>query len=249
MARRLFYVHAVHGGRAIVDGDSAAHLRRVLRVEAGQKYELSDGERLYLAEITGFGLGTVEFSIIEQLPPRSPGACIILYAALLKFDRFEWMIEKATELGASRLIPLVTARSEAGLEKAALKRLPRWNRIAEESGQQCRRLRAMIVDPPLEFASVLAAPHAQRLLLDEDGVTPLLTILRSTPGEIALLTGPEGGWTSQERAASRDAGWSPATLGQSVLRAETAALAALSLVQGWFWVQAAVKNPSDKTRD
>jgi 16S rRNA (uracil1498-N3)-methyltransferase len=107
----------------------------------------------------------------------------------------------------------------------------------------------MIVDPPLEFASVLAAPHAQRLLLDEDGVTPLLTILRSTPGEIALLTGPEGGWTSQERAASRDAGWSPATLGQSVLRAETAALAALSLVQGWFWVQAAVKNPSDKTRD
>ena len=249
MARRLFYVHAVHGGRAIVDGDSAAHLRRVLRVQAGQKYELSDGERLYLAEIAGFGLGSVEFSIIEQLPPRSPGACIILYAALLKFDRFEWMIEKATELGAGRLVPLVTARSEAGLEKAALKRLPRWNRIAEESGQQCRRLRAMPVAAPLHFASVLAAPHSQRLLLDEDGTAPLLTILRSVPGEIALLTGPEGGWTAPERIAARDAGWLAATLGQSVLRAETAALAALSLVQGCFWAQAARENPSDKNLD
>jgi 16S rRNA (uracil1498-N3)-methyltransferase len=239
----LFYVHAVHGGRAIVDGDSAAHLRRVLRVEAGQTYELSDGERLNLAEIAGFGLGTVEFSIIEQLPPRSPGACIILYAALLKFDRFEWMVEKATELGAGRLVPLVTARSEMGLEKAVLKRLPRWNRIAEESGQQCRRLRAMPVDAPLHFASVLAATHSQRLLLDEDGTAPLLTILRSVPGEIALLTGPEGGWTAPERVAARDAGWLAATLGQSVLRAETAALAALSLVQGWFWAQAARENP------
>ena len=237
-------MHAVHGGRAIVDGDAAAHMRRVLRVEAGQKYELSDGERLYLAEITGFGQGTVEFRVLDQLPPRSPGASLVLYAALLKFDRFEWMIEKATELGAGRLVPLVTARSEMGLEKAALKRLPRWNRIAEESGQQCRRLRAMIVDPPLEFASALAAPYSQRLLLDEDGVIPLLPILRSTPGEIALLTGPEGGWTAQERVAARDAGWLAATLGQSVLRAETAALAALSLVQGWFWAQAALENPS-----
>jgi 16S rRNA (uracil1498-N3)-methyltransferase len=245
----LFYTRAVHGGRAIVDGDSAAHLRRVLRVEPGQKYELSDGECLYLAEIAGFGQGTVEFSIIEPLPPRSPGACIVLYAALLKFDRFEWMIEKATELGAGRLVPLATARSEAGLEKAALKRLPRWNRIAEESGQQCRRLRAMSVDAPLQFASALIAPHAQRLLLDEDGTAPLLTILRSVPGEIALLTGPEGGWTSSERAAAHTAGWLAATLGQSLLRAETAALAALSLMQGWFWAQAAVENPSDKNLD
>ena len=244
MARRLFYARAVRGGRAIVDGDAAAHMRRVLRVEAGQKYELSDGERLYLAEITGFGQGTVEFRVLDQLPPRSPGASLVLYAALLKFDRFEWMIEKVTELGAGRLVPLVTARSEMGMEKAALKRLPRWNRIAEESGQQCRRLRAMIVDPPLEFASALAAPYSQRLLLDEDGVIPLLPILRSTPGEIALLTGPEGGWTAQERVAARDAGWLAATLGQSVLRAETAALAALSLVQGWFWAQAALENPS-----
>lgn len=238
----------MHGGRAIVDGDAAAHMRRVLRVEAGQKYELSDGERLYLAEVTGFGQGTVEFRILEQLTPRSPGACIVLYTALLKFDRFEWMIEKATELGAERLVPLVTARSEVGLEKAALKRLPRWNRIAEESGQQCRRLRVMTVDPPLEFASVLDAPHPQRLLLDEDGTAPLLTILRSTPGEIALLAGPEGGWTSPERAVARNAGWLPATLGQPVLRAETAALAALSVVQGWFWAQAALENPSGENR-
>lgn len=244
----MFYAHEVRAGRAFVTGESAEHLRRVLRVEAGQKYELSDGARLYLAEIAGFGPGTVEFRVLEELPARRQGAAIVLYAALLKFDRFEWMIEKATELGAGRLAPVVTERSEAGLEKDALKRLPRWNRIAEESGQQCRRLRAMTVDAPLDLASVLRASHPQRLLLDENGAAPLLTVLRSTSAEIALLTGPEGGWTQRERATAHDAGWIPASLGEQVLRAETAALAALSVIQGWFWVQAAADPPAEEKR-
>jgi 16S rRNA (uracil1498-N3)-methyltransferase len=234
----MFYAREVNAGRAVVAGQSAEHLRRVLRAEPGQKYELSDGARLYLAEIAGLGLETVEFRILEELPVRRYGASILLYAALLKFDRFEWLIEKATELGAGRLAPVVTARTEAGLERAALKRLSRWNRIAEESGQQCRRLRAMTVDAPLELASALRATHAQRVLLDENGAAPLLAILRLPPGEIALLTGPEGGWTPSERAAAHDAGWIPAALGEQILRAETAALAALSLIQGWFWAQA-----------
>ena len=135
-------------------------------------------------------------------------------------------------------MPVVTARTEAGLEKAAIKRLPRWRRIAEESGQQCRRIRALSVEAPLELAEVLRADHVQRVLLDEGGAAPLLTVLRSTPGEIALLTGPEGGWTPLERAAVRAAGWTPADLGEQILRAETAALAGLSLIQGWFWAQA-----------
>jgi 16S rRNA (uracil1498-N3)-methyltransferase len=244
----LFYARAERGGRAIVDGDTAAHMRRVLRVETGQKYELSDGERLYLAEITGFGQGSVEFRVIEDLPARREGARIILYAALVKFDRFERLIEKATELGAGRLVPVVTARSEAGLEKAALKRLPRWNRIAEESGQQCRRLRTMRVDAPLDFASVLHATHPLRLLLDEDGGSPLLKCLRPAIGEIAVLTGPEGGWTPSERAAAQAAGCISATLGEQLLRAETAAIAALSLIQGWWWAEAAAENPTGEIR-
>jgi len=235
----MFYSSEVRAGRAVVTGERAAHLRRVLRVEPGQKYELSDGARLYLAEIAGFGLGTVEFRILEELSARRPGTSLVLYAALVKFDRFEWMIEKAAELGAGRVVPVVTARTEAGLEKAAIKRLPRWRRIAEESGQQCRRIRAMSVEAPLELAEVLRADHVQRVLLDEGGAAPLLTVLRSTPGEIALLTGPEGGWTPLERAAVLEAGWTPAALGEQILRAETAALAGLSLIQGWFWAQAA----------
>ena len=227
--------------RAVVDGENAVHMRRVLRVEAGQKYELSDGERLYLAEIESFGRDTVEFRILEQLPARREGARVILYAALVKFDRLEWMIEKATELGAQRLVPVVTARCEAGLEKAAAKRLGRWSRIAQESGQQCRRLRPMRVETPVELKGVLGANHPLRLILDEEGGTPLLTCLQSRASEIALLAGPEGGWTAAERTAARDAGWVPASLGEQILRAETTALAAVSQIQGWWWAEVAPK--------
>ncbi len=244
----MFYSSEVRAGRAVISGQSAEHLRRVLRVEAGQKYELSDGARLYLAEIAGFGPGTVEFRILEELSARRPGASMVLYAALVKFDRFEWLIEKAAELGAGRVVPVVTARTEAGLEKAAIQRLPRWNRIAEESGQQCRRIRALNVEAPLELAEVLRADHVQRVLLDEGGAAPLLTVLRSTPGEIALLTGPEGGWTPPERAAALAAGWTPAALGEQILRSETAALASLSLIQGWFWAQTASKPPTTENQ-
>ena len=237
MARRLFYARIECGGRAIVDGDTAVHMRRVLRVETGQKYELSDGERLYLAQISGFARDNVEFRILEELPARREGARIVLYAALVKFDRFEWIIEKATELGVSRLVPIVAARSEAGLEKAALKRHARWSRIAEESGQQCRRLRAMAIDTPMDFAATLRTTHALRFMLDENCGSPLLDCLQAGSGEIAVLTGPEGGWTPEERANALAAGWTPATLGEQVLRAETAALAALSQIQGWWWAK------------
>lgn len=237
----MFYVGEVRSGRARVEGDTAQHLRRVLRAEPGQLYELSDGEKLYLAEVAGFGPDAVDFKIVEELPARHSGAPLVLYAALLKFERFEWLIEKACELGAARLVPVAAARSESGLEKAAVARLARWRRIAAESGQQCRRLSPLQIDAPIDFATALAAPHLVRLFLDEEGGRPLISYFSSEPVtdlsslEIAILTGPEGGWTSSERSAAHAAGWVSISLGEQVLRAETAALAALSVVQGWWW--------------
>ena len=128
----------VRNGQAEIAGDEARHLTRVLRVEAGQRYEISDNRNVYLAEIETARKEHVLFRTIEKLPPPAP-PCFELCAALIKFDHFEWMIEKATELGVTEIVPVEATRSERGLEKAAAKRVERWRRIALEASQQSRR--------------------------------------------------------------------------------------------------------------
>src|SRR5262252_3259869 len=118
MARRRFFVNATHSGRAELSGDEAAHLTRVLRVEAGQKYEISDNSRAYLAEVESARKSRVVFRIVEALDPEPGGIEVTLLTALIKFDRFELLIEKATELGVAAIVPVRTVRSEHGLEKA-----------------------------------------------------------------------------------------------------------------------------------
>ncbi|HSW50889.1 MAG TPA: RsmE family RNA methyltransferase, partial [Bryobacteraceae bacterium] len=132
MARRRFFVDRVRDGRAEVEGETAEHLRKVLRAEPGQKLEISDNHCVYLAEIEGFQKGLVRLRLLEQIPAEEPAARVTLLAALVKFDRFEWIVEKATELGVETIIPVAAARSEKGLELAAAKRLDRWRRIAVE---------------------------------------------------------------------------------------------------------------------
>jgi 16S rRNA (uracil1498-N3)-methyltransferase len=158
--------------------------------------------------------------------------------ALIKFERLEWAIEKATELGVSRIVPIEANRSEQGLFQGAQKRVERWRRIAREASEQSRRLRVPeIADPSrLESATEDAATH--RLLLDEKpGTRPLLDAVRVRPGDsVSLLIGPEGGWTDDERRRSGEAGWIAASLGPLVLRAETAACAALAVVAQMFLV-------------
>ncbi|HEY3744318.1 MAG TPA: RsmE family RNA methyltransferase, partial [Bryobacteraceae bacterium] len=132
MARRRFFVSEVRKGGAVIEGEDARHLTRVLRVEAGQRYEISDGDRAYLAEIAAARKEFVEFRIIEDLPPAPRMVTVSLLASLIKFDHFELLIEKATELGVSEIIPVIASRTEAGLEKAVPKRMERWQRIALE---------------------------------------------------------------------------------------------------------------------
>ena len=231
----MFYADEVRSGRAWIHGETAEHLRRVLRVEAGQQFEVSDRQSVYLASVSEFAKQTVVFDLVRQLPARREGAEITLLAALVKFDRFEWMLEKCSELGVGSLTPFVAARSEAGLDKAAAKRQSRWTRICEESGQQCRRLRPMTVGASVSFNEALGVRSAVRLLLDESGGAPLLRCLPGAFGDVAVLVGPEGGWVEQERERALAAGWTAATLGESILRAETAALAAVSQIQGKWW--------------
>ena len=231
MARRLFYVPSVRDGRAHLEGEAAQHLRKVLRAEAGQKYEISDGSGLYLAEISGFGKHRVEFLALERLEPARAPARVRLYAALIKFDHFEWMIEKATELGVDRITPVAAFRTGQGLDRAAVKRHERWERIAAEAGQQSRRLAPPRVDAVADFEEAVRDRAPCRLFLEEErGAPPVLASLPAGLAEIALLAGPEGGWDPRERTAAKEAGWLPVSLGPQVLRAETAAITAVGIV-------------------
>src|SRR5579872_1410903 len=116
--RRRFFVDQVRNGHAEIAGDDARHLTRVLRVEVGQRYEISDNRSVYLAEIETARKEQVIFRTLEKLETPARGPRLVLCAALIKFDRFEWMIEKATELGVTEIVPVQTIRSEHGLERA-----------------------------------------------------------------------------------------------------------------------------------
>ena len=211
----------------------------MLRVETGQRYELSDNQKLYLAEVESARKSEVVFRIIEELPLPAPGARIELLPALFKFDGFEWLIEKATELGAASICPWEAARTDAGLAESAVKRSARWAKIALEASQQARRLRLPVIEPVAEFTDALKREADVRLLLDEAaGAPPIVSILPiERRNHITLLQGPEGGFTSDETRRAIDAGWVSCSLGPTILRAETAAAAALSIVQSWWAVK------------
>ena len=165
-------------GAAEISGDEAEHLTRVLRVEVGQRYEISDNRSVYLAEIESARKKQVIFRIVEKLDSRPEGLRVTLCPALYKFDHFEWMVEKATELGVAAIVPFASARTERGLDRAAEKRVERWRRIALEASQQSRRDRLPEVEDPTTIAAILPREADCRLLLDENpGATPLLRAL------------------------------------------------------------------------
>jgi len=238
--RRRFFVERFDSNSAVLRGDAAHHLGRVLRAEPGQLYELSDGTTVWLARTERVTREAIEFSLVEPLPVRQPRLRVALLLAIVKFDRFEWSLEKATELGVDVIVPLAAARSEKALVVAAAKRAARWQKILFEAAQQSRRLRPPTLRaaarPAAAFRRVgalLAAPHSQpllKLLLSERAeASPLRTVLEGKNGaSAALAIGPEGGWREDELRAAREAGFAEASLGANILRAETAVVAALA---------------------
>ncbi|MFN7932469.1 MAG: RsmE family RNA methyltransferase [Bryobacteraceae bacterium] len=232
MARRLFFVDEIHSGAAEIHGDDAMHLTRVLRVEVGHRYEISDNRQLYLAEVEEARKQHVVFRVLEKLETRPAPVRMHLFAALIKFDHFEWTLEKATELGVARITPVLSERVEKGLDKATGKRMERWLRILKESAQQSRRWWLPEMDEPVKFSRLLLE-DGLRLVLEESVAPALLSVLpeaRSPEDEVKLLVGPEGGWADHERVELTEAGWKAVSLGPTVLRAETAAAAGLAVV-------------------
>ena len=237
--RRRFFVDEVRNGHAHIEGEHARHLTNVLRVEVGQRYELSDNRNVFLAEVESARKTDVVFKTLEKMPPEPERVRIVLYAAIVKFDHFEWMIEKTTELGVTEIVPVIAVRTERGLDRAAEKRQERWRRIALEASQQSRRAHLPEIADAVPFKEILHAEATRRYVLDETGGEPLTSSLpsdRSAEDSIALLVGPEGGWADPEREQFIAAGWTRVSMGPLILRAETAAMAAVSVVSGAWLV-------------
>lgn len=231
MARRRFFVDQVRNGRAEITGENAHHLTRVLRVQAGQTFEITDNHRVWLATVETARKELVRFDVVEEIGAGPELPDISLYLALIKFDRFEWAVEKATELGVARIVPVEAKRSEHGLFDGARKRAERWRKIAREASEQCRRLRAPEIIEPLRMPQALRQEEAaSRIYFEERPGAPALLTLVQPAEATALMVGPEGGWVDEEREAFVQAGWTAASLGPTILRAETAACAALAIV-------------------
>jgi len=244
--RRRFFVEHFTDGGAVLAGEGAHHLGRVLRAEPGQMYELSDGRSVYTSKIVRVTRDAVEFALVERVAARAPRLAATLLLAIVKFERFEWALEKATELGAEAITPLAAERSERALIGAAPKRAERWNRILLESAQQARCLRPPVLRPLASPADALRSSDATiKVLLSERSQAPglrevlqgeLNTQSRASgePARHALAIGPEGGWTEAEFAAAAAAGFREASLGGNILRTETAVVAGLAAAHLYF---------------
>jgi 16S rRNA (uracil1498-N3)-methyltransferase len=242
--RRRFFVQEFEEGSAVLRGEAAQHLGRVLRAEAGQLYELSDGQCVWLARTESVGRDEIQFALVEELPAPLAPVRIELLLAIVKFDRFEWALEKATELGVEEIAPLAADRSEKGLLAAAGKRAERWKRILTESAQQARRLRIpALADAAKPRDAFRASTAPLKLLLSErPGARPLREVLEpvavlrceDVAARVAIAIGPEGGWTDAEFASAVESGFVEAGLGVNILRTETAVCAALAAVQYAF---------------
>jgi 16S rRNA (uracil1498-N3)-methyltransferase len=242
--RRRFFVEKFEAESATLRGEAAHHLGRVLRAETGQLYELSDGRCLWLARTEKVGRDEVQFSLIEPLQAPVSPVRMELLLAIVKFDRFEWALEKATELGAELIAPLAAERSEKGLVAAAGKRAERWKRILAESAQQARRLRVPeLRDATKALDAFRSSPEQTKLLLSERaGAKPLREVLEpialdprdGDAPRVAIAIGPEGGWTDAEMAVAFTCGFAEVALGANIMRTETAVCAALAAVQYAF---------------
>ena len=231
VTRRRWIADEVKGDRAYLTGQHAAHLSRVLRVRVGQQFDISAEGQVRRASVFSVSDEQVEFALGEPIATVEPLRITVLLA-IIKFDRIEWAIEKLTELGVAQIIPVAARRTDPHLAAAARKRVERWRRIALEAAEQSRRR----LPPELQvgsFRDALATGGDCKLLLNENEPAVRVCDLLSAESEIqavALAVGPEGGWTGDEIAAFQAAAWQSVSLGPTILRAETAAVAAVASV-------------------
>ena len=226
-----------HPTHAALTGEQALHLARVLRAEPGQIFDVVAAGFLHRAEITAVTNDRVDFELHEELESDS-ALPLHLYLAIFKFDHLEWAIEKATELGVAQITPVLARRTEKHLTQAAVKRVDRWRRIAHEASQQSRRTSVPTIADPTPLKLAIASEIAPtRILLSETEQTLTLSQHLGAPRldsetwdrTAALAIGPEGGWTPEEMFLFTTHNWTHVTLGPRILRAETAAIAAIAI--------------------
>jgi len=231
MTRRRCIADEVSGTHAFLVGAHAQHLSQVLRARIGQEFDISAGDKVHRGHITAITPDRVEFELGNEIPAAGT-VQVALALSIFKFDRMEWAIEKCTELGAARIVPVIARRTEAHLAAAAVKRVDRWRRIALQASEQSRRVSPPEISQPLKLKDAVTLPGSLRIVLSEtESDTTLKDVLQfhSHDGSVVLALGPEGGWTDEELKLFQEAGWISASLGSTILRAETAAIAAMAV--------------------
>lgn len=238
MTRRRWIADTWDEATASLTGEQASHLIRVLRAQAGMEFDIVAGDRVWHGVIAGISGDAVRFNLIAEVA-ADPALPVTLLLSIFKFDRMEWAIEKATELGVERVIPMIARRSEKHLAQSAQNRVERWRRIAKEAAQQSRRSDIPVIeDPVLLKTAARREGEALKLLLAEQ---ERATTLRHATSEalanagdeipaIRMAVGPEGGWVAEEEALFDAEGWKSVSLGPRILRAETAAMTAMAVV-------------------
>ena len=221
-----------HPTHAALTGEQALHLARVLRAKLGQIFDVVANGFLHRAEITAVTPQRVEFLLHEELEADA-ALPLHLYLAIFKFDHFEWAVEKATELGVAAITPVIARRTEKHLGLAAVKRVERWRRIAHEASQQSRRTSVPDIADPVSLKLALHSELSPlRILLSETEQTVTLSDALTDQGyggQCAFAIGPEGGWAPDEMTLFTQHAWQHVTLGPRILRAETAAIAAIAI--------------------
>ena len=243
LTRRRWIADAWSDTTAELIGSQALHLARVLRAEPGMEYDIVAGGRVFNAKIERVAEANVSFALLCEIESH-PALPVTLLLAVFKFDRMEWAIEKATELGVKQIVPVIARRTEKHLAAAAAKRVERWRRIVREAAQQSRRAdapqvhdeislkTALQISEPRSTIDIVLSEVEQQATLKEvvENAIAIPGPDRTAAPHLRLAIGPEGGWAPEELALFHEAGWQAATLGPQILRTETAAISALAVV-------------------
>jgi 16S rRNA (uracil1498-N3)-methyltransferase len=238
VTRRRWIAEHWDEATATLMGAQAEHMARVLRAHPGMEADVVAGGHVFHAEVVAVAPGEVRFNLIAEVE-ADPALPVTLVMAVYKFDRMEWALEKATELGVAAVAPVIARRTEKHLAAAAEKRAERWRRIVHEAAQQSRRSDVPLIHEPAALATrVRAASAATRIVLaEQERSTTLRNLIEEAQAAakdempaLEIAIGPEGGWAPGEEALFDANGWRAASLGPRILRAETAAIAALAVV-------------------
>jgi 16S rRNA (uracil1498-N3)-methyltransferase len=229
MTRRRWIADEVSGNLAALVGAHAEHLIRVLRARIGQEFDIVADAVVRRGRVVTISDNRVEFELGEEVPAESAPVQLTLLLAIFKFDRMEWAIEKCTELGVTRIVPVITRRTESHLASASVKRVERWRRLALQAAEQSRRSSPPEIADPIKLREAITFDAELKVVLSEAEEQCQLRDIAQPSGEVLLAVGPEGGWTEDELETFQKQGWLSVSLGPTILRAETAAVAAAAI--------------------